>query len=115
MSFVVHTPVFRTMSAHLHSDTFVWDGDGWIIRATTTDLRLTGCDSNGNAVSGQEFVIFNEGEIAVTLGHDDDASNAGMRLMFSDGQDHALDPGEQVWGVRWEGLTARPDGYYIQF
>lgn len=112
---VVHEPVAVPMSDHVHSGDFAWDGDGWILNPSTTDLDLTGCDPNSIAQSGQEFVIFNQGVNAVMLRHDSASSTAGMRLLFNDEQDHALDPGEMVWGVRWEGLTVRPDGWYLQF
>jgi hypothetical protein len=112
---LIHTDVAVTMSDDVHSSSFSWDGDNWVLRPDASDRALTGCDPNGIAQSGEEFCVFNDSAYAVTLRHDHTSSTSGHRLLFADEQDHVLDPGETVWGVRREGLEAFADGWHLQF
>lgn len=111
---VRHTTVIVPMTADVHSSGFVWDGDDWQLRPDAPGRRLTGCDPNGIAQSGDEFAIFNDSAEDVTLVHNSASSTAGHRLMFADGADHTLFAGDTCWGIRREDIASGPDGWYVE-
>jgi len=111
---VVHDSDAITMSADV--DDHPYAGDSLDVTPTGAGFNFTGIDpNNGIATQGYEIVIVNLSAVdSFTIKHNAGASAAGNRFFFSDGLDHVLGPGEQVWGVRRETVAGKI-GWWMQF
>lgn len=110
---VVHDSDAISMGADVNDHPY--GGDSLDVTPTGPGFNFTGIDPNGIATQGYEIVIVNESAAdAFTIKHDSVSSAAGNRFFFSDNLDHALNPQEQVWGIRREDVAGRV-GWWMQF